>query len=449
MLGAMLAGMRKSHPVETASLRNFSSIAGFAALGVAVAFIGPSSQFPGWWALLPTVGTALIIVSGQSWLNRIVLSHRALVGIGLISYPLYLWHWPLLSFPRIIEGETPTLAIRAGAIMLSFALAYLTYLIVEKPIRFGARSGFRTCAALGAALLAIGLVGLTTRSGIPASREPILVNAGEIISENGHEIFFTYQLDHFHLCTPEYIQKRSLREYWPARCLQSKPSDVKQVAIIGDSHAEDLFIGLAERFKDVNFVTYINSLPIRSTGAFDAVFDYVESDKNIRSIILAAYWNFLSGRVELPGFNLEAELTKTVSELVRFGKTVYLVDDRPAFPFDPSVCKYARPRLFWQAQRVPHCAFERSLYNLQRKKYHPALESVAKKFSNVYLLETADTFCDEKYCRMAKDNVLFFRDRAHMTIAGSRAVASRLSVQLQGNLLKATADADMGESPSE
>ena len=84
---------------DRALLRNAQSVLGALLIGVAVLLVTKERLFPGWWALLPTVGAYLIISAGQhAWLNRTVLSHRLVVWFGLISYPLYLWHWPLLSF---------------------------------------------------------------------------------------------------------------------------------------------------------------------------------------------------------------------------------------------------------------------------------------------------------------------------------------------------------------
>lgn len=66
------------------------------------------ADFPGFWALIPTLGAVLIIFAGsQAWINRVILSNRILIWFGLISFPLYLWHWPLLAFARIIEDEKP------------------------------------------------------------------------------------------------------------------------------------------------------------------------------------------------------------------------------------------------------------------------------------------------------------------------------------------------------
>jgi peptidoglycan/LPS O-acetylase OafA/YrhL len=111
------------------------SLAGAVLLGAGLLLIRDSSAFPGYWALLPTLGAALMISAGpQAWVNRTILSHPVLVWFGLISFPLYLWHWPLFSFLRIMEGE-PTRSMRIAAICTSVALAWLTYHWVEKPVR--------------------------------------------------------------------------------------------------------------------------------------------------------------------------------------------------------------------------------------------------------------------------------------------------------------------------
>ena len=69
--------------------------------------------FPAYWALLPTLGAAGLILSGMSCqLNQVVLASKPFVALGLISYPLYLWHWPVLSFARIINSQTPSLEVR-------------------------------------------------------------------------------------------------------------------------------------------------------------------------------------------------------------------------------------------------------------------------------------------------------------------------------------------------
>ena len=106
--------------------------------------VTPESRFPGWWAFVITAAMVMLIAAGpQAWFNRLVLSSKPFVWVGLISYPLYLWHWPLLSFLHIKFGADSSSLARFGAVGLSVVLAWLTYRVLEKPIREG-RWGHRT-----------------------------------------------------------------------------------------------------------------------------------------------------------------------------------------------------------------------------------------------------------------------------------------------------------------
>lgn len=112
------------------------SLAGLLLVLVSVFWIDKGKAFPGWWAVLPVLGTVMLVAAGsQACANRL-LSRRPLVWVGLISYPLYLWHWPILSFLRIRLPEGPSAALLGAAVGTSFTFAIVTYLAVERPIRF-------------------------------------------------------------------------------------------------------------------------------------------------------------------------------------------------------------------------------------------------------------------------------------------------------------------------
>jgi peptidoglycan/LPS O-acetylase OafA/YrhL len=137
------------------------SIIGISLIVWSITQIDGNWAFPGVWAILPVMGAVLIIGAGQAaWVNRFVLSNRVAVWIGLISYPLYLWHWPLLSFARIIEGKIPHRGTRLVIIGASIIFAALTYLLIERPIRFGNRSNFFKVAALVGFAIVLALTGL-------------------------------------------------------------------------------------------------------------------------------------------------------------------------------------------------------------------------------------------------------------------------------------------------
>lgn len=135
-------------------------VAGFVLIVVALFAFDSHTPFPGWAALLPACGAlCLLAIPGNTWFQRRVMGQPAVVFIGLISYPLYLWHWPLLSFATILQSEAPSLTVRIVAVALSVALAALTYLLVELPIRRQRRP--RVALGLAAGLAALGIAGLS------------------------------------------------------------------------------------------------------------------------------------------------------------------------------------------------------------------------------------------------------------------------------------------------
>ena len=150
---------REKQSADGKILSNALSFVGLSLLVYGFWRISKESSFPGKWALVPVLGTLLLLMGGsKAWINRTILSNKIAVWFGLISFPLYLWHWPLLSFVRIVESEVPSLNIRIVAVVLSILLAWLTYKLIERPIRFG-KHGSLTVATLSGLAIAIGVTG--------------------------------------------------------------------------------------------------------------------------------------------------------------------------------------------------------------------------------------------------------------------------------------------------
>ena len=127
-------------------------------IAAAAILLDSHSAFPGWWAILPVAGTALLVSAPGAWICRVVLASPPAVWIGLISYPLYLWHWPLLVFGAAIKFAPLTLLERQLILAVSVLLAWATYRYVEKPIRFGPPSP-RKLIALCAGMVLVGIAG--------------------------------------------------------------------------------------------------------------------------------------------------------------------------------------------------------------------------------------------------------------------------------------------------
>lgn len=141
------------------TLNNILSFSGLCLLLYGFWHINKELNFPGTLALIPVVGTLLLIMGGaNTWVNRTILSNKVVVWFGLISFPLYLWHWPLLSFARIIEAGEPSHKIRIAAIVLSVVLSWLTYKFVERPIRFGEQSNAKV-TTLVVLMIIVGYIG--------------------------------------------------------------------------------------------------------------------------------------------------------------------------------------------------------------------------------------------------------------------------------------------------
>jgi peptidoglycan/LPS O-acetylase OafA/YrhL len=158
---------------------------GAALLAASAALLDPLRDFPGAWALLPVMGTVLVVWAGPcAWINRRVLAHPAAVLLGLISYPLYLWHWPLLAFARIVHGGEPPLALRVALCALSVLLAWMTYELLEKKVRHAGRWALqrRAVPALAGSMAALGLAGILALQGSLAPQSASLPQVREISS---------------------------------------------------------------------------------------------------------------------------------------------------------------------------------------------------------------------------------------------------------------------------
>jgi hypothetical protein len=207
-----------------------------ALLVIVVAFLryNPRIPHPGFFTLAPVVAAAILIGTSGTFVHRHILSARAAVFIGLISYPLYLWHYPLMAYARIhfVDGVPPGTmwAIMAASI----ALAWLTYQFIERPIRFGQRQMPIKLAALVAGVVCLGVVGLAAdlTNGLPV-RIPADIRAFML---DGSETGPRWRAGKC-LLNPE----QSAADFAP-ECAGSGKHPL--IAVWGDSYAASLYPGL-------------------------------------------------------------------------------------------------------------------------------------------------------------------------------------------------------------
>jgi peptidoglycan/LPS O-acetylase OafA/YrhL len=221
--------------------RDVLSVIGFVLLLTSLSLINKETVFPGWAALAPTLGTAALIAAGpDARLNRMLLANKAAVFVGLISYPLYLWHWPILSFMTVSEGELSH-GLRVAAVGICFGLAYITYVVIEKPLRFGGFGSLKV-AGLSVALLILGVTAIALPSRLNPDNRSAFVSffentppAYKYDTVHDLSVFWRQECNFYDLVTK--VAKASISSQCTAGRGQS-------VLLWGDSHIQHLNAGL-------------------------------------------------------------------------------------------------------------------------------------------------------------------------------------------------------------
>ncbi len=389
-------------------------------VGLMLASIGliKEQDFPGFWALMPTVGAGLFILAGPwGFFNRYVFALRPMVAIGLISYPLYLWHWPLISFGHILAAARPPDTYLKVAITLAFVLSLLTYHLIEKPLRhtsipktYKFLAPLAVITALFGALI-IGGKGFPNRT----ASSGLVVNEGEI----DHRTFHKYGNDKFFPCEDPIIKANALDYEGTLRCHQSQKGSDYDLILLGDSHAEHLFYGLAEIFPQKNIVYAINyGLPLVDNKNLKRIFEYLKEHKSSKTvdIILGGAWAHHGDDQ-----TLQQNLTATVKTLQDQGYRVSITDDIPVFSFEPSLCKLKRLVNF-----VAHRCEEKSQTMDHRRAFIQKALYDVEWLTDAHLLKTHEFFISQGTYVMAKDGKVLYRDNNHLNINGSSYLAKRL-----------------------
>ena len=410
-------------------------------------------SFPGWWAMVPVLGSAALLMAGKgAWINQVLLSHRLLVWIGLISFPWYLWHWPMLSFARIIEGGNPDGQFRAILVAVSFVLACLTYCLVERPLRFGRYLQAKTYA-LVVLMIVTGGLGLVTllQQGF-ASR---MVN--QQAKAQLADLTFNLPDSQGWYCGDNRFDS--------PRCHATGPDP--SVVVIGDSHALMIYSALRERFRAKGQVIGLYGAsdgcpPLLNVVIQDQGGDVrnclkkgsraiqrIAADERVREVILTSRGPMYTtgrgfGDVESEQFgpwvlHVDGEekgvrsnqavfaegLEKTLDTLLAAGKTVTFLHDVPELGFDIRRCYSFRPLSFDRAFNGP-CAVSRKDFEARTDSYRKMVNRILAQRPAIKVIDLAEALCDDTWCFGAKNGALFYIDDDHLSHRGADYVVNRL-----------------------
>lgn len=427
LTGALLAYWSfKKSPVLAGNWRHLLGFAGLALIVLACVLVRGGKGFPGWWALLPTLGAACLIAAGPAaWVNRVILSNRVLVWIGLISYPLYLWHWPLLSFAQIIESGVPAQTIRVAAVVGAVLLAWLTYKLVEQPIRQRGQRHPAVAVALTIMVVVMGGVGgwVYKHDGLPL-RASIVENANL-----QKALILVEDRDNVAACKKRYGFD-TLWEY----CLLAQVDRAPTVALIGDSHAYHIVAGLTKYYggQGENLLFLGTRIPYFGVQA-EANDKYQEATpqmlelalwtKSIKTVVISTAVRHHTEWED--GTQLVEKLRATLKAFQDAGKNVVYFYDVPLLDFDPRACIKRAGIASSTTNR--DCAMDVAVFNRAVAAHNKAVAAVLRDFPSITVFDPAKYLCDEQRCKVMIDGKLMYRDISHLTYEGDLYIGAKFA----------------------
>ncbi len=430
---------KETHENDGNTLRNVLSILGLFIIGFSIVRLNKEIAFPGAWALFPTIGALLIILSGaQAWVNRVILSRNLLVWFGLISYPLYLWHWPLLSFARIMEENYPHRAIRISIVAISILLAWLTYRFIERPIR-GAKSLKKSSALLASLMSIAACMGLYIHhvKGFDFRYKSNLAISSILANP------VTYEKNLFKCAENIPFFKQFFLDF----CFLSKKKKAPEILFLGDSHALHYLNAAWKHFQSKSIIMIVRTscLPFSNDSLFqgscrdtyNAVISYVNSNPSIKKVYLSGYWSYLmTGNIGETGPSwrhavpLDIERDKSfiqngrdlIEKLVQANKEIIFLKDIPDLDFNINSCFDTRPLRLSKAKLNKDCAIDFAKYKKRTIAYNQILEEVLKGFPQVKIYDPQSLFCKGLKCLARDKDLPFYSNGDHLNYYGANLV---------------------------
>jgi len=427
------------------------ALSGIILLGLALLLVRESRPYPGLQAILPVLGTILLIAAGSSNpVSKQLLANRFAVFIGLVSYPFYLWHWALLSYAFILHGglDSSTLLLRAGLVAASFVLAVLTYLLVEKPIRFGVRARRGKVYSLIVCMVMVGAAGLSVclMDGLP-ERENFKQLTG-----------ITKQLARHDFTDEVGISYTGIEKGMLTYCRYTDVGARETVAVIGDSHAWSAYLGIAKLGRELHYNTVLlggiipagdiadkkaqslagaiwdNSI----TKNIDIILDVLKKKNDIRKVFICTRGIIYMTGIHLytghltPAFIEEQKvrsvgyeayknsLQSYVDTLRANGKEVFIISENPELP-DDSRNYIARSFNLVLRDKIPVVCKDDVI------KRQESYIKLLSEITNATIIDTIEPFCPGGKCLVfTEDGLPMYMDADHLSPAGSEFQAERI-----------------------
>jgi peptidoglycan/LPS O-acetylase OafA/YrhL len=445
LIGAIVSLLHLRRPQAFTNQRILSEVGGLAGLGMiayALWSFDPSTPTPSFTTLIPVSGTALILAWAQGGtLAARILSFRPFVGLGLISYSVYLWHQPLFAFARHASIDEPPLSLRLLLAVASVVCGIFSWRFVEQPFRTqalglgGTRLGLAATVTLlfaGFSLAAITSSGFSNRPQFSRPVVPGYTFDNKSLADSARDLLRAVSEDQDYAV----FNNAGDRKLW----FSANPA-TRKVLIIGNSHSMDLYNVFAitkELFPQLEFARY--GIQISSFGYPDgepmfSAPNYLAADV----IMISTRWSGFRfearsrGRSDFKG--LEVLVDRTEND----GKLLVITSETPQFPqfgnltlADHLVLKLGadggnRRTPNEVATFVNRRYFESVVADARGRKTKELLRDVAARFRLIFL-DKEDFLCDEPACTcfgIVPGGGKTYRDYGHFTLDGARAFGQR------------------------
>jgi peptidoglycan/LPS O-acetylase OafA/YrhL len=444
LIGALLAMGLFASPSRS-SARQISSILGIASIGCAIFGFSKDTAFPGFAALLPTIGAAAVIWGGsnsQAVVNSL-LSSRVAVLLGKISYSLYLWHFPLLAFGNYVTSTGLGITERISLLVLSVILATGSWLFIEQPVRQGYSIFSNSRWVFGSATItltmfcAFGLVAQRA-DGFPfrMSGSSLRILASESDFNPDRAICVAFGPDDINRRTP---------------CKFGADGAAPEFALWGDSHAESLRSAFEDSAKKARrtgiFLGAFGCIPALGIERLDvpacrrtndAIVSYLLSASSIRTVILSGRWALwaegsrykreagktvylsdLTGAAEQNHETVSIGIEQAISVLTSAGKQVWLVGPIPEIGYNVPRVLYADQLGISQPLDIRPTQED---LKLRQDFVFGLLDSLAQKYS-LQVVWPHESLCDSALCQVQRDGVPLYFDDQHLTRSAARSIS--------------------------
>lgn len=452
--GAALVIIERKHTTITSKkTSSIISILGLALIITGLVSFNGNTPFPSWRAVFPVLGATLIIASGpHALINSKILSLKPMLFVGIISYPLYLWHWPLLAYARILINENLNFSELLFIIGISFILSILTFIFIEKPLRFGSNSNLKVII-LCITLIIIGLFGaiIYKNNGL-SSRYIAKYNPPTGLAA------LNRQSPYVKVCS---LSKDKPLEAW----CYSDTREAPHALLLGDSHAEALYWSLVKNSQPAmrwmlsarfacapmaNMKRITSSkanVPDQQSNDLSeceaqnkAALEYATKSKNIDVVAIYSASRILNS--ENYSFNFGEKpiqdgafigLSNIISDLEHAGKKVIFLEDNP-FIGESAQCVLRRSGLSWldkgieRIQRTDKCSLAYDKYQELSEKYHQQVSELGKKHPNMIIYKTETILCDKSNnkCPMFKNGNALYSYGDHISTYSGDMIAKDL-----------------------